>query len=261
MFKRFFNDTRKYFKYSIVSARSKLKTEVANSYLNWFWWILEPTCFMLIYTFIFGYVFHSSEPYFPIFIFIGLSMWEFFNRTINHSVKLIKANKPVVSKVYIPKYILIFERIWVNGFKMLISFGIVILMMICFKVTFSWKILYSIPILATLITFVFGCSTFLVHYGVFVEDLSNVTNIFLRLLFYLTGIFYHVSTRVPAPYGQLLTRYNPMAFLLESMRESVLYGHIPHRKLLVFWFIISLLLSAAGIRLIYRNENSYVKVI
>lgn len=261
MFKRFEKDIKKYFVYSLVAAHSKLRTEVANSYLNWLWWIIEPTCFMLIYTFIFGYVFHSSEPFFPIFIFIGLSMWEFFNRTVNQSVKLIKANKSVVSKVYIPKYILILERIWVNGFKMIISFGIVILMMVCFKVPFSWYVLYFIPILITLVTFVFGCSTFLVHYGVFVEDLSNVINIFLRLLFYLTGIFYHVSSKVPAPYGQLLTRYNPMAFLLESMREAILYGHKPDMKLLFIWFGSGLLFSAAGIQLIYRNENSYVKVI
>lgn len=261
MFKRFQKDIKKYFMYSLVSAHAKLRTEVANSYLNWLWWIIEPTCFMLIYTFIFGYVFHSSEPFFPVFIFIGLSMWEFFNRTVNQSVKLMKANKSVVSKVYIPKYILILERIWVNGFKMLISFGIVIFMMIGFKVSFSWYVLYFFPILITLVTFVFGCSTFLVHFGVFVEDLSNIINILLRLLFYLTGIFYHVSTRVPAPYGQLLTKYNPMAFLLESMRESVLYGHSPYLKLLLIWFGFSLLLSAGGIRLIYRNENSYVKVI
>ena len=43
---------------------AELKSEVADSYLNWLWWIIEPICFMLIYTFIFGYVFKNSEQYF-----------------------------------------------------------------------------------------------------------------------------------------------------------------------------------------------------
>ena len=107
MFRRLFNDIKKYFHYSVVSAKSQLKAEVANSYLNWIWWVLDPLCFMLIYTFIFGYVFNSSEKYFPVFIFIGLSMWDFFNRTITNSVKIVKNNKAIVSKVYLPKYILI----------------------------------------------------------------------------------------------------------------------------------------------------------
>ena len=44
---RFIKDTKKYWKYTIYAAKSQLKTEVANSYLNWIWWILEPFCFII----------------------------------------------------------------------------------------------------------------------------------------------------------------------------------------------------------------------
>ena len=232
LLKRFQKDIKKYFGFSIVSAKAQLKSEVANSYLNWLWWVLDPICFMLIYTFIFGYVFKAKEPYFPVFIFIGLSMWDFFNRMINQSVRIVKTNKPIVSKVYLPKYILVLTKIWVNSFKMMISFGIVILMMIFYRVPLS-----------------------------FVEDLSNVVMIALRMLFYLTGIFYNVGTRIPAPYGEFLLKYNPMAFFLECMRNALLYGKIPHRKLMLAWFLVSIVLTVLGIRKIYKNENSYVKVI
>ncbi|MCD7909371.1 MAG: ABC transporter permease [Clostridium sp.] len=261
MLKRFIKDIRKYFRYSIISAKSQLKAEVANSYLNWLWWILDPICFMLIYTFIFGYIFKAKEPYFPVFIFIGLSMWDFFNRMVTGSVKMVKNNKSIVSKVYLPKYILILVGIWVNGFKMIISFGIVALMMIAYRVPLTWNIFYFFLVLGLLLLFSFGCSTYLLHFGVFVEDLSNVVTIALRMVFYLTGIFYNVATRIPAPYGNLLLRYNPVAFFLESMRNALLYGKTPHRKLMIAWFLISLLMSWFGVRKIYRNENSYVKVI
>lgn len=258
---RFCEDMRKYFAYSIVSAKAQLKSEVANSYLNWIWWVLDPVCFMLIYTFVFGYVFNSREPFFPIFIFIGLSMWDFFNRTINQSVKIVKHNKSIVSKVYLPKYVLIETKIWVNGFKMLISFGIVIAMMVLWKVPISFAIIYFVPILFVLVLFTFACSIHLLHFGVYVEDLSNVVTIILRFVFYLTGIFYDVAGRVPAPYGELLNRYNPMAFLLTSMRQALIYCETPHRKLLLFWLAISGLLAIWGVRRIYKEENSYVKVI
>ena len=173
MFRRLFNDIKKYFHYSVVSAKSQLKAEVANSYLNWIWWVLDPLCFMLIYTFIFGYVFNSSEKYFPVFIFIGLSMWDFFNRTIANSVKIVKNNKAIVSKVYLPKYILILIKLWVNAFKMMISFGIVGIMMFFYHVPASCNIIFFVPILLVLGLFTFGCGTFLLHYGVYVEDLAN----------------------------------------------------------------------------------------
>ena len=74
---RFITDVRKYFHYIIFAARSQLRSEVVNSYLDWVWWILEPFCNMIVYTIIFGYVFQAAEPYFPIFLFIGISMWAF----------------------------------------------------------------------------------------------------------------------------------------------------------------------------------------
>lgn len=260
MLSHFFRDLRKYFRYSIVSAKAQLKSEVANSYLNWIWWVLDPLCFMLIYSFIFGYVFNAKEPYFNCFIFVGLSMWDFFNRNLTGSVKIVKNNKAVVSKVYFPKFILILTRIWVNGFKMMISFGIVVLMMVFSGVTISWNVLYFLPILLILTVFSFGCACFLLHYGVYVEDLSNVVNIVLRFVFYFTGIFYNIETRLPE-YGALANRYNPVAFLITSMRQCLLYETTPSRKFLLLWLAVSVVLSILGVRKIYKEENSYVKSI
>ncbi len=260
MFKRFFFDIKKYFRFSLVSAKSQLKAEVANSYLNWIWWILDPLCFMLIYTFIFGYVFASREQFFPVFIFIGLSMWDFFNRVTVASVKIIRKNKSVISKVYLPKYILILNSILVNGFKMLISFSIVFIMMLIYQIPVSVNLLFFFPIILILCLFSFGLGCFLMHFGVYVEDLSNVISIVLRFLFYLTGIFYDVEKRIPQ-FGEALNRFNPLAFLLTSMRQSLIYAQTPDLMMLLFWFVFSLLFAMLGIRKIYKEENSYLKAI
>lgn len=261
MLKRFCADTRKYFKYAVYSAKAQLKSEVANSYLNWLWWVLDPLCFMLIYTFIFGTVFDARELYFPVFIFIGITMWDFFNKNIVQSVKIVKNNKAIVSKVYLPKYILVIVKMFINGFKMMISVALIVGMLIVFKVPMTWNVLYVIPIMMTFCVLIFGFCTILMHFGVFVEDLSNVMNIVLRLVFYMTGIFYDVYKRLPEPINEVVIRCNPIAFLLSSMRDCILYGQTPARKLLLVWFIIGLILSAIGVRTVYKNENSYVKVI
>ena len=93
------------------------------------------------------------------------------------------------------------------------------------------------------------------------EDLSNVLNIVLRFLFYLTGVFWNIMDRLPAPYNSYVGRGNPIAFLLTASRDCLIYGRTPHRKLLLLWFVIGLIISILGVRKIYKNENSYVKVI
>lgn len=260
-FKKFRMDISKYWKYSVYSAKAMLKSEIANSYLNWLWWILDPLCFMLIYAFMFGIVFKAKEQYFSAFIFIGITMWDFFNKNIVQSVKIVKTNKSIVSKVYLPKYMLLVIRIMVNGFKMLISVGIIVLMLIAFRVPVKATALFTIPIVITLVLLTFGFGCYLLHYGVFVEDLANVMHIVLRLLMYLTGVFYNPATRIPAPYGELLCSVNPIAFLLASLRGCLLYGQVPNIGLLAFWCAVGFLISFLGIRKIYKNENSYVKLI
>ena len=83
---RFLKDIKKYYRYAVYSAKAELKAEVAGSYLNWVWWILEPICLMLIYTFIIGVVFDAREEYYTAFIYIGLTVWTFFNQILKNSV-------------------------------------------------------------------------------------------------------------------------------------------------------------------------------
>lgn len=259
--KRMIQDIKKYMGFSLVSAQSQLKSEVANSYLNWFWWILEPLCFMLIYAFIFGYVFDAREQYFPLFIFIGITIWDFFNRMMNVSVKLLRNNKAIISKVYLPKYVLLMTKVWVNGFKMMISFLIIVGMMVFYRVPVHLSVLCVPFVLITLVLFSFGVGTILLHFGVFLDDLSNIVSIALRVLFYMTGVFYSVSSRIEAPYGTILARVNPIAFLLETMRDVLLYGKMPEWGILTAWFIAGLVITYIGLTIIYKNENSYVKVL
>lgn len=259
--KKFIYNLKKYFKYAVYSAKAELKSEVADSYLNWLWWIIEPVCFMLIYTFVFGVVFKNSEEYFASFVFVGLTAWEFFNRMINGSVKLIINNRDLVTKVYIPKYILLLSKSFTYLFKMGISLIITFILMAVQHVPFSWHLILFIPILLVLYILSFGIGLILMHYGVTFNDLGNLTNIGLKMVFYLSGVFYSISNRLKGNLANLLLFANPIAFCMNELRKVLIYGQLPNFVWLAFWLLIGLGLCAIGIHVIHKNENSYAKVI
>ncbi len=259
--KRFFRDIKKYRWYLLYAARSELRAEVAGSYLNWLWWVLEPLCYMLVYSFVVRVVFSSKEEYFAAFVLIGLTGWNFFNKSVQGSVGLIRRNKSVVSKIYLPKYILVLTNMLVLGFKMLVSLALIFILMAILHVPFTFHILEVIPILAVLFIGTFAASLFFMHFGVFVRDLYQVTAVLLRLVFYMTGVFYSIPKRVPAPWGKFLVRANPMACLVEALRSALLYGKSPDWRVLGLWLLLSVLFAALGIYTVYRYENSYAKVI
>ena len=252
---------RKYWDYTKQSAKAELKAEVTSSYLNWVWWILDPLLFMMVYTFISEVVFGRKEKFFPAFVLIGLTIWNFFNRIVQGSVKLVKKNSSIVSKVYVPKFILIIQKIMVNGFKMFVSFSLIIFLMIYLRVPVTYNVLFIIPILLVLLLVSFGIGNLMLHFGVFVEDLQNIMKVVLKLVFYMSGVFYSITDRVPSPYNEVMMVFNPTAFLMSSARKCMIYGETPDVKLLVLWGIAGLLISGIALKVVYKYENSYVKVI
>ena len=260
MIKRFINDLKKYSKFIKYSTKSQLKAEVTGSYLSWLWLFLEPICFMLIYTFIAQVVFRYKTEHYAIFVFIGLTIWNFFSKTLTASVRLVVNNRDIVTKVYLPKHILLITKMCVNSVKFFISFSLVIIGMIICHVSISFNVLYFIPLFCIIFVFTFGISIIFMHFGVFVQDLSNVITIVLRLVFYMSGVFFSIDNRVPAPYNAILLIINPVAAAIEQCRNILLYSTPLNISLMGMWLFIGLILSYIGIRIMYKYENTYVKV-
>ena len=259
--KQFLKNMIKYRKYAIRSAKAELKSEVADSRLNWLWWVIEPLCFMLIYTFVFGMVFNNKDPYFASFVMIGLAAWDFFNRMMTGSVKLIINNRDLVTKVYLPKYILLYSKSLTYLFKFGISLVLAFILMIVQGVPFSWTILLMIPIIIVLYIISFGAGMILMHFGVTLNDLANLTNIGLKMLFYLSGIFYNINEKLKGMPAFILLRVNPIAFCMNELRKVTIYGTLPSFLGLAIWLVIGFVLCLLGIHVIHKNENSYAKVI
>ncbi len=262
--KRFFKDFGRFWEYARYAAKASLEAEVAGSYLNWVWWILEPFCFMLVYTFIFGVVFEARESHFALFVYIGLTVWNFYNKSVKSSVRLIKRNKGTISKVYIPKFILVITEMLVNAFKFLIACAITAVLMIVQGVGLSIYFLNIFPLAVMLFLVTFACCMLVMHIGVYVQDLSNIVNIFFRVLMYMTGIFYSIEHRLGDRYptlSRIMTDVNPLAYLVTGFRNAVVYKEPMDYRFWALWVVIAIVVSAICIRTVYKNENNYVKVI
>lgn len=259
--RKFTKDMKRYGQYMVYSAKTDLKAEVANSYLNRLWWLLEPLFSMLVYVIVFGNIMGTNIENYATFVFSALLMWTFFSKTLNYSVKLVRNNKDIVSKVYVPKFILLFSNMILNFYKLIFSLIVLVPMMIIFQVHIGIQVIWVIPAYAVLILFSFGAGMILLHFGVYVDDLSYAVGILLNMMMFLSGIFYDVMTGLPAPLNTIMLCANPVALCVDSMRKALLYNQAANLPLIGVWFLASLLLCWLGVHTVYKNENSYVKIV
>lgn len=258
---------KRYNPYSMYAAKSELKGEVGSSYLTWMWWILDPVLFMLVYVFITVVVFKSKGEYLPVVVIIGLTVWNFFNKTVTVSVKIVNTFRGIVSKIYIPKYMLILEKLYVNAFKMMISFGIVAAFAAAYRIRPTLNLLWCVPLVFLILLLTFACGVWVAHCGVYINDLYNVVQVILRFMFYLSGVFYDVSDRLSQTtflgwnVGRMMLMVNPVAYVIDELRKIIIYGQSLRPEMYLYWLIISLVLLFGGLKVMYRFENSYIKVV
>lgn len=259
--KKFADDIRQYGQYMVYAARTDLKAEVADSYLNRLWWLLEPFFNMIVYVIVFGNVMGNSVKNYSTFIYSALLMWNFFSKTINYSVKLVRNNKDIISKVYIPKFIILMSNMILNLFKLLFSLIVLVAMMVIFRIHIGINLFWVFPAYVVMIMLAFGAGMIFLHFGVYVDDLSYAVGILMNMLMFLSGIFYQTMTTLPEPLNIILLSLNPVAVTIDTMRKALLENTAANLPVLGMWFAIAVLVCGIGVHIVYKNENSYVKIV
>ena len=80
----------------------------------------------------------------------------------------------------------------------------------------------------------------------------------------MSGVFYSIVDRIGKVSGLiagLLNNVNPLALIISSLRDVMLYNRAPNVLMLLIWLVVGVLISALGVSVVYKYENSYTKVI
>jgi lipopolysaccharide transport system permease protein len=236
-----------------------LKSESAQSYLGFIWWILEPLLYLAAFYLIFELVMKRGGVGFVGFLLCGLVFWRWFDNSIKKMSGSIINNANLLSQVYVPKAIFPFIDFLSNIFRFLF----VMLAFLGFIFLYQGQALSTWWFLALILlvqgVFIAGLGLILAAVVPLVPDLKKIIDNVLMLMFYLSGIFFDVST-VKGIYGELLL-LNPMAVLLHSYRQVLLNGVSPDWLRLGGIAIAGLALLAIGFVLLTRFDKLYPRVL
>jgi ABC-type polysaccharide/polyol phosphate export permease len=94
----------------VVLAQKDFKVRYRNSILGFLWSLLNPLAYMVILTLVFSLLLRVNIPNFPAWILIGLMVWRFFSIGTSQSLFSIIGNPSLVSKVYIPRYMIVLSN-------------------------------------------------------------------------------------------------------------------------------------------------------
>ena len=195
------------------------------------WSLLHPVVMLTIYTFVFSLVFrakwpgladHQSTADFALVLFVGLIVHGIFSECINRAPGLILSNANYVKKVVFPLEILPCIAMGSAVFHGAISVLVLLSAQLLLHETLPWTVIFFPLVLVPLLCATIGVAWFLSSLGVYVRDIVQATGIATTILLFISPVFFPVSA-VP-PSLQPWLKLNPLAFVIEAGRNSLIFG-------------------------------------
>ena len=219
----FDKENRKQYLFVIRELTSReIKRKYARSYLGILWSVLNPLLSMAVLSMIFTQIFSRSIENYPIYYLTGLILWQLFTGATNAAMTTLVDNKTMLIKVKLPMEIFVLARVYTAVVNLGYSLVAYVAMLIVFRVTPKWAMLYSPVIFILLIIFSLGLSYMLATAYVFFGDVKHLYSVILTLWLYCSALFYPVD-QLTGLIKEVIVN-NPIFCYIDALRGVVMYG-------------------------------------
>jgi lipopolysaccharide transport system permease protein len=201
----------------------------------------------------------ESKTMFAIMLFTGLIVHAVFAEVINRSPSIVLSNVNYVKKVVFPLEVLPVITMGGALFHGLISLSVLILAYTIFQGIPHLTILLVPVVMLPLIVLTLGLAWILASLGVYLQDVGQTTGIITTIMLFLSPVFFPLSS-LPEQYRGLIL-LNPLTFIIEQMREVIIWGRIPDFMGLGTYLIVSVFIAAAGYAWFQKTRSGFADVL
>jgi ABC-type polysaccharide/polyol phosphate export permease len=242
---------------SRIIAKTEFKLRNEGSYLGMFWYLLNPLLTFLLLFLVFGNRLGNNIPNYPLYLLLGIIMFNFFQQSTTEATKQIIANDHLIKSIHFPYAALIGGIILKTAFSHIFEIIIFIIFLLFYGVSLKGIIFYPI-ILILLSIFILGISLFLSSVAVYFIDLENIWAFTSRLLWFATPIFYSVGGQTKLFYFNLL---NPLFYFITVSRDILIYQKQPPFIIFIILALFALISLLIGSIIFNKLKNRFAELL
>lgn len=246
--------------FAFEMARSRIQAGNERNRLGMLWIIFKPTMNALMYGAIFGLLQGASRPPdFPIFVVIGVFLFEFFSQSMNQGAKAITSNGSLVQSLAFPRITLPFSTVIEQFLSLIPMLGVMFVYCMVLGAWPQWSWLLIIPLVAIFSVFNMGVALICARLTVHIRDLTHLLPIFTRILFYTSGVLFSVDRILNHwPWMIRVFDYHPVYQVLQigrgAIMDSVAFPSLHAWLVVCGW---SVAVAAFGVVFFWTAEERY----
>jgi lipopolysaccharide transport system permease protein len=231
-----------------------IKLRYQHSILGVIWAILNPLAYMFAFTLIRGALKMSIENY-ALFALSGIVAWNWFQEGLMLATNSITNNRELVTQPNFPLSLLPL----VGVLTALVDFMVALPLLFLFiGVEGMSSNLLAIPLVMVPHFFIIlGVGFVLAALNVTYRDINHLLGVSLRLLFFLTPIFYDANSI--SGKLKLFFYVNPMVYIIDAYRSILIDGEFPDLVPLLIILLLALGIAGIGYAIFNRASLRFVE--
>lgn len=207
--------------WQLTTTHHKLRDQ--SSFFGFVWSFLHPLILLAVFYLFFRFMSGSHVEHYSVYLLIGIVYYTHFSNATMAALHSLRTYRHLTADTVFPKELIVFSWILSSGIDFLVSTGICLLIAIITGVTIhlAW---FWVPILMILqVIFTTWVGLLLSCLYLFAWDTDHLYEIALRLLFFITPIFY-LRSQLGNRLASAIIGLNPLAQIIDMARNAVLQG-------------------------------------
>ncbi|UFU07564.1 ABC transporter permease [Ruania halotolerans] len=219
---------RRAFLWTMASSRSYGKNQ--NNYLGQVWAVLSPLTLAAVYYLVFGVLLErvrDGVDNYVGFLTVGVFIFSAMASTITSGSTAITSNMNLVRALHFPRAILPISVALAEAMSLVPTIAVMLVIVLATEQVVSWSWLL-LPV-AVVLFFLFSAGVAMIAARLVVgaRDLRNLIPMAIRLLRYVSGVFFLISSLDAPRAVAAIMEYQPVALYLTLVRSSVLSEFSP----------------------------------
>ena len=219
-------------------AKTQFRLRDQSTVFGFLWSFMSPLIMLtVLYVFFKDRVGQDIENY-GIYLLIGVIVYTHFAKTTGTTMTALVSLKNLTTSVILPK-----EAIVLSGtLAFSVEFAISMFIMLIFAllsgipISASWLLMPIVIVMQLLL--LNWISMALAATYVFVRDIDYIYEIFIRLLFFMTPIFYSVESMHGI--ARLILLFNPLTYVIVFARQLIIEGVVPDLMAMFFFLLLNI---------------------
>jgi lipopolysaccharide transport system permease protein len=215
----------------VSMIQRELKIRYKNSFLGFFWSLVNPLITVLVMTVVFKYIMANNTPSFSSYILAAYLPFMFFQLAVLDSAQSVLGALPLVRKIYFPREILPLSLIIGNFIHFLLALVVFFAYQLAVYIAdprfspFHWSMLWLPVLLIINFALATGLGLLISALNTFYEDVKYIVTVLMYLLFFLTPVMYfsenvwYSTSQSDKPWFYTIYHLNPIAMLVTAYRK------------------------------------------